>query len=246
MMRQRQLRGDAVFGIARRGTGGQGAGMTPGVNTPAAYTPGEERAHVITHGFGLVLSVAGLVVLVTRSGLRGDGWRVAATAIFGATLVLLYATSTLYHSFRDAPTKRLLRKCDHAAIFLLIAGTYTPFLLVNLRGPWGWSLFGVIWALAGAGVVLKFWFTGRFRVGSTLLYIGMGWLVLVALRPMQSLVPPAALWLLVAGGLFYTLGTVFYLWKRLPYHHAIWHLFVLGGSICHFCSVFTAVIPGDG
>jgi hemolysin III len=107
-------------------------------------------------------------------------------------------------------------------------------------------LFGVIWALAAAGVALKFWFTGRFRVGSTLLYIGMGWLVMVALRPMQSTVPPAALWLLVAGGLSYTLGTVFYLWKRLPYHHAIWHLFVLGGSVCHFCSVFTAVIPRGG
>ena len=166
-----------------------------------------------------------------------------ATAIFGATLVLLYTSSTLYHSFRNEGTKRLLRKFDHAAIFLLIAGTYTPFLLVNLRGPWGWSLFGVIWALAGAGVALKFWFTGRFRVGSTLLYIGMGWLVMVAVRPMQSNVPPAALWLLLAGGLSYTLGTVFYLWKRLPYHHAIWHLFVLGGSVCHFCAVFTAVIP---
>jgi hemolysin III len=220
--------------------------MKPAVNAPATYTPGEERANVITHGLGLALSVVGLAVLVTLAGRRGDAWRVTATAIFGATLVLLYMSSTLYHSFRNEGTKRLLRKFDHAAIFLLIAGTYTPFLLVNLRGAWGWSLFGVIWALAAAGVALKFWFTGRFRVGSTLLYIGIGWLVMVALRPMQSTVPPAALWLLVAGGLSYTLGTVFYLWKRLPYHHAIWHLFVLGGSVCHFCSVFTAVIPRGG
>ena len=198
---------------------------------------------MLTHGLGAALSAAGLVVLVTLSSLRGDAWRIAATAIFGATLVLLYASSTLYHSFRDERTKRLLRKFDHAAIFLLIAGTYTPFLLVNLRGPWGWSLFGVIWALAVAGVALKFRFTGRFRVGSTLLYIGMGWLVVIALRPMQGAVPAAALWLLLAGGLCYTVGTVFYLWKRLPYHHAVWHLFVLGGSACHFFSVYAAVIP---
>lgn len=217
--------------------------MKPAVNAPATYTPGEERANVITHGLGLALSVVGLAVLVTLAGRRGDAWRVTATAIFGATLVLLYTSSTLYHSFRNEGTKRLLRKFDHAAIFLLIAGTYTPFLLVNLRGAWGWSLFGVIWALAAAGVALKFWFTGRFRVGSTLLYVGMGWLVMVALRPMQSTVPPAALWLLVAGGLSYTLGTVFYLWKRLPYHHAIWHLFVLGGSGCHWAAVYFFVLP---
>lgn len=126
---------------------------------------------------------------------------------------------------------------------MLIAGTYTPFLLVNLRGPWGWSLFGVIWTLAIVGVALKFWFTGRFRIASTLLYVGMGWLVLVAMRPLSGAVSSAALWLLVAGGLTYTLGTVFYLWRRLPYHHAIWHLFVLGGSVCHFCAVWAAVMP---
>lgn len=211
--------------------------------TVTTYTPREELANALAHGVGAALSVAGLVVLVTLSSLRGDGWRVAATAIFGATLVLLYTSSTLYHCFRDEQLKRLLRKCDHAAIFLLIAGTYTPFLLVNLRGPWGWSLFGVIWVLALAGVVLKFWFTGRFRVGSTLLYLGMGWLVVIARRPLLDAVPAEALWLLLAGGLSYTLGTVFYLWRRLPYHHALWHLFVLGGSACHFFAVFAAVIP---
>ncbi|MCX6951037.1 MAG: hemolysin III family protein, partial [Verrucomicrobia bacterium] len=184
-----------------------------------------------------------LAVLVTMASLRADAWSVTSTAIFGVTLVLLYTSSTLYHCFRDEATKRLLRKFDHASIFLLIAGSYTPFLLVNLRGPWGWSLFGVIWALAVAGVALKFWFTGRFRLGSTLLYVGMGWLVLLALRPMQAAMPASALWLLVAGGVSYTAGTVFYLWKRLPYHHAVWHLFVLGGSVCHFFAVFAAVIP---
>ncbi len=229
--------------MARPRGGGQRERMNPGGNAPATYTVGEERANMLTHGLGVALSVAGLAVLVTLASVRGDAWRVTATAIFGATLVLLYTSSTLYHGVRNEGTKRLLRKFDHAAIFLLIAGTYTPFLLVNLRGPWGWSLFGVIWALAVAGMVLKFWFAGRFRVASTLLYLGMGWLVLIALRPMLQAVPVSALWLLLAGGLSYTLGTVFYLWKRLPYHHAIWHLFVLGGSGCHFFAVLVAVIP---
>jgi hemolysin III len=210
--------------------------------TPS-YTPGEELANALTHGLGIVLSLGGLVALVTLTCLRGDAWSITATAVFGTTLVLLYTASTLYHSFRDERTKRLLRKFDHAAIFLLIAGTYTPFLLVNLRGPWGWSLFGVIWGLAVAGVAVKFWFTGRFRLLSTLLYLGMGWLVVIALRPMLQAVTPAGLWLLLAGGLAYTVGTVFYSWKRLPYHHAIWHLFVLGGSACHYFAVYQAVVP---
>ena len=211
--------------------------------TTAAYTPGEEFANALTHGLGVALSVAGLAVLVTLTSLRGDAWRIVATAVFGATLVLLYTASTLYHCFRGERLKRLLRKFDHAAIFLLIAGTYTPFLLVSLRGPWGWSLFGVIWALAVAGVTMKFWFTGRFKVVSTLLYLAMGWLVVIALRPMAHTVAPAGLWLLLAGGLCYTVGTVFYIWKRLPYHHAVWHLFVLGGSTCHFFAVFVAAVP---
>jgi hemolysin III len=214
--------------------------------TTTSYTPREELANALTHGVGAALSVGGLAVLVTLACLRGDAWRVTATAIFGATLVLLYTTSTLYHSFQGVEVKRLLRKFDHASIFLLIAGTYTPFLIVNLRGPWGWSLFGVIWTLALAGVALKFWLTGRFRVISTLLYIGMGWLVVIALRPMLNAVPATALWLLLAGGLSYTLGTGFYVWKRLRYHHAVWHLFVLGGSACHFCAVLIAVIPRAG
>jgi hemolysin III len=210
--------------------------------TPS-YTPGEELANALTHGLGIVLSVGGLAALVTLTSRRGDAWSITATAVFGTTLVLLYTASTLYHSFSDERTKRLLRKFDHAAIFLLIAGTYTPFLLVNLRGPWGWSLFGVIWGLAVAGVAVKFWFTGRFRLLSTLLYLGMGWLVVIALRPMLQAVAPAGLWLLLAGGLAYTVGTVFYSWKRLPYHHAIWHLFVLGGSVCHYFAVYQAVVP---
>ncbi len=209
----------------------------------AAYTPREEWANSATHGLGMVLSVAGLVLLVVFSALHGDAWHVTSTAIFGASLIALYTASTLYHSFRRAELKRLLRKFDHAAIFLLIAGSYTPFLLVSLRGPWGWSLFGVIWALAAIGIVMKFWFAGRFRVVSTLIYLGMGWLVLIAFKPLLVALPRAGVEWLLVGGACYSAGTVFYLWKRLPYHHAIWHLFVLGGSICHWVAVFGYVVP---
>ncbi|HNC24703.1 MAG TPA: hemolysin III family protein [Opitutaceae bacterium] len=206
--------------------------------TASQYTPREELANALTHGIGLLLSIAGLVLMVTYSALRSDAWAVTSTAIFGATLVLLYTTSTLYHSFRREDLKRMMRKFDHAAIFLLIAGTYTPFLLISLRGPWGWSLFGVVWGLAAVGVALKFWFTGRFRLLSTLIYIGMGWLVIIAFRPLIHSLPAGGLWLLFAGGLCYTGGAVFYLMKRVPYHHAVWHLWVLAGSACHWAAVF--------
>ncbi len=212
----------------------------------AAYTPREELANAISHGLGIALSIAGLVLMVTLAAMHSDAWAVTSTAIFGAALVLLYTTSTLYHSFRDEQLKRLLRKFDHAAIFLLIAGTYTPFLLVSLRGPWGWSLFGVVWGLAAVGVTLKFWFAGRFRLLSTLIYIGMGWLVLAAFRPLMAALPRGGLVLLVAGGICYTGGAVFYLWKRLPYHHAVWHLWVLAGSICHWAAVYLYVVPVSG
>lgn len=208
------------------------------------YSPGEERANRLTHGLGVVCSVAGLAVMVYYSARHGDAWQIVSTAIFGVTLVLLYTASTLYHSFQGERRKALLQKFDHAAIFLLIAGTYTPFVLVTLRGPWGWSLFGVVWALAVAGVTLKFWFAGRFRLVSTLLYLGMGWLVLIALKPLMAALPAGGLHLLVAGGLCYTGGAIIYLWRRLPYNHAIWHLFVLGGSACHWAAVFRYVVPG--
>jgi len=209
------------------------------------YSPGEELANRITHGLGAVGSVAGLVLLVVFSTRNGDAWHIVSTAIFGAALVLLYTSSTLYHSFQGERPRRLLRKFDHAAIFLLIAGSYTPFVLVTLRGPWGWSLFAVVWGLALAGVTLKFWFAGRFRLLSTLLYVAMGWLVLFALKPLVVALPAGGVRLLIAGGLSYTVGTVFYLWRRLPYHHAIWHLFVLGGSACHWAAVFGYVVPGS-
>jgi len=210
---------------------------------PAAYTPREELANSLTHGLGVVLSLAGLVLLVLGSAQHGTAWHVVSTAIFGTTLVLLYTASTLYHSLRGAELKQLLRKFDHAAIFLLIAGTYTPFVLVTLRGPWGWSLFGVVWGLAIAGVTIKFWLAGRYRLASTLIYLAMGWLVMVAIKPLVAALPAGGVKLLIAGGLCYTGGAAFYLWKRLPYHHAIWHLWVLGGSACHWAAVFLYVVP---
>lgn len=214
--------------------------------TAAAYTPAEELANRVTHALGALLGLAGLVLMVVMASLHGDAWHVVSTAVFGTTLVLLYTASTLYHSVSGESLRVLLRKFDHAAIFLLIAGTYTPFALVTLRGAWGWSLFGVVWGLAVAGVTLKFWFTGRFRVISTLTYLAMGWLVMIAIKPLVAALPAGGLKLLVAGGLCYTGGAAFYLWKRLPYHHAIWHLFVLAGSACHWAAVFWYVLPRGG
>lgn len=218
---------------------------TVSVKSGLEVSRGEELANSLTHGLGALLGIVGLILLVTGATRHGNAWHVVSTAVFGTTLVLLYSASTLYHSIPGEHAKHLLQKFDHAAIFLLIAGTYTPFVLVTLRGPWGWSLFGVVWGLAVVGVALKFWFAGRFRVTSTLIYVAMGWLVLIAIKPLVAALPAGGMRLLVAGGLCYTGGAVFYLWKRLPYHHAIWHLFVLGGSICHWAAVFWYVVPGD-
>jgi hemolysin III len=208
----------------------------------SVYPPREELANAVTHGLGLLLSVAGLVLLVVAAARHGDAWQVTSVAIYGASLVVLYTTSTLYHSIPGAERKRVLRKFDHAAIFLLIAGSYTPFLLVSLRGPWGWSLFGVVWGLAVVGIALKFWFAGRFRTVSTLLYLAMGWLVMVAVKPLALALGAGGFRPLIAGGLCYTLGAGFYLWKRLPYHHAVWHVFVLCGSVCHWAAVYSYVL----
>jgi len=214
------------------------------VTVSVTYTPGEEFANTITHGIGALLSVAALALLVTFPALKGDAWGVTSGAIFGAALVALYSASTVYHSLRSERAKRIFRKLDHASIFLLIAGTYTPFLLVSLRGPWGWSLFGVVWGLCVAGMILKFFVAGRFRVLSTVIYILTGWLIVIAIKPLTAALPAGGIWLLGAGGLCYTGGTAFYLWKSLRYHHAIWHLFVLAGSICHFFSVLNYVLAG--
>jgi len=216
--------------------------VTAGVHTPR-YRLGEEIANSVTHGVGLVAAIVGLVVLVTFAAMRGTAWHVVGCTIYGSTLVLLYAASTLYHSIPNPRAKRLLRVLDHSAIFLLIAGTYTPFTLVNLRGPWGWSLFGVVWGLALLGIFLQ---TGKRRhpVLAVALYMVMGWTVVVAARPLLHSIAPGGLLLLVAGGLAYTMGIAFYAWKRLPYGHSVWHGFVLLGSALHFFAILFFVIPG--
>jgi hemolysin III len=207
------------------------------------YTRGEEIANWVTHGIGLALSIAGLTLLIVFSSLRGDAWHVVSFTVFGLTLLTLYTVSTIYHAHRGERTKLFFRKLDHASIFLLIAGTYTPFLLTNLRGPSGWTLFGVIWGLCGAGVVFQLFLGERYRLTSTLVYLFAGWLIVVALEPLIANVPHGALWLLLAGGLCYTTGVIFYLWRRLRYHHAVWHTFVLGGSTCHFLAVLLFLLP---
>jgi hemolysin III len=203
-----------------------------------AYTAREELAHALTHGLGAALSVAGLVLLVIRAAQTGDVWRVVSFSIFGASMVLLYSASTVYHALVDSPSRQKWKVLDHSMIYVLIAGSYTPFLLVSLRGPWGWSLFGVIWGLTIAGIVFKVFFAGRFKLASTLLYLGLGWMCVIAAKPMLEDVPNGALWWLLAGGLFYSLGTIFYMRKSMLYHHAVWHLFVLAGTACHFQAIY--------
>ncbi len=203
----------------------------------------EELANGITHGIGLALSVVGLIALVVLSILRGSAWHIAGCTTFGVTLVLLYAASTLYHSFHTPGLKRILKILDHAAIYLLIAGTYTPFTLVNLRGFWGWTLFALVWGLSVFGIAWKFFHVDRFQLVSTLTYIAMGWLALIAIKPLLAAVPLSGIMWLVAGGLFYTIGASFLALKRVPYHHAIWHVFVMAGSICHYFAVMFYVLP---
>jgi hemolysin III len=211
--------------------------------TVQSYSLSEEIANSVTHGVGFLLALAALAVMVVFAAMRGTVWHIVACSVYGSTLVMLFASSTLYHSLPWPRTKAVLKIIDHSAIYLLIAGTYTPFLLISMRGPWGWSLFGIIWGLALVGVVFKVFFAGRFKLLSTLVYIGMGWMAVVAIRPLYLGLPRGGLLWLVAGGVLYTAGTIFYLGRRIPFNHAIWHAFVLAGSLCHFLSVMLYVIP---
>jgi len=208
-----------------------------------AYTRGEELANSLTHGVGALLAIGGLAWLVTLAAIRGDAWHVVACSIYGAAMVVLYTASTLYHAIPAPRVKRALQVFDHASIYLLIAGTYTPFTLVSLRGPWGWSLFGTVWGLALFGIVLEIAVPGRWRALSLVLYVAMGWVVVVAVKPLLTALPTGGLALLVLGGLAYTGGLGFYAWRRLPYGHAVWHLFVLAGTVLHFVAVLRYVVP---
>jgi hemolysin III len=195
---------------------------------------GEEIANSITHGIGIALSIAALVLLVVFSSQRGDVWQIVSFSIYGATLVILYLFSTLYHSFRNKKVKIFFRLFDYASIYLLIAGTYTPVTLTILRGPLGWTVFGIIWGLTILGVVKQFVFFHKFHAFSVITYLIMGWLIVLVIKPLLSEVPfMFFMWILI-GGLSYTLGIIFFVWEKMPYNHSIWHLFVLGGSISHF------------
>lgn len=207
------------------------------------YSMGEEIANSITHGIGIVLAITALGILTAFAGIYGNVWHVVSVSIYGTTLILLYTASTLYHSIQHARAKRILQVLDHAAIYLLIAGTYTPFTLVSLHGPWGWWLFGVIWGLAVLGLVLQLPLMRRFSAVSLGLYVGMGWVVVVAIKPLIVSVATGGIIFLVLGGLAYTAGILFYCWEKLKFHHAIWHLFVLAGSIFHFFSILFYVVP---
>lgn len=203
----------------------------------------EEHANALTHGIGLVLVLVAVPILIVLAATSGDIWQVVGVAIYGTTLISLYTASTMYHAVRHQPAKRVLRILDHSAIYLLIAGTYTPFTLVNLRGAWGWTLFGLVWALALFGIIWKVVRVERREVVSTILYVAMGWLVVIAVRPLSRAIPFSGLAWLLAGGLAYTLGVAFFGASRLRFNHAVWHLFVLVGSACHYVAVMHYVLP---
>lgn len=203
----------------------------------------EEIFNAVTHGIGTLLAVAGLVLLVVFAYFFGDTWHVVSFSIYGTTLVLLYLASTLYHSFTNERVKHVFKIIDHSAIYLLIAGTYTPFTLIPLHGTLGWTLFGVVWSCAAIGITFQIFFVKRFKLLSTICYVVMGWFIVIAIRPLVATIAAPGIWLLIAGGLFYTVGSIFYLWRKLPYNHAIWHLFVLAGSISHFFAVLYYVLP---
>lgn len=201
----------------------------------------EEVANSVSHGVGLCLAIAGAVILIVRASMQGDAWRVVSFSIYSSSLILLYAASTLYHSFSLERKRYILKILDHSAIYLLIAGTYTPFTLVSIRGAWGWSLFGGIWGLALAGILFKIFFVNKLKTLSIIIYLCMGWLVIIAFKPAIEHIPGSGLILLVIGGIIYSLGVIFYSREKMPFHHLIWHLFVIGGSICHYFAILLYV-----
>lgn len=214
-----------------------------GTATESPHYRIEEWLNTATHGLGAILSVIGTVALIVAASQLGDAWKVVSFSIFGASLILLYLASALYHGARHPRLRALFKTLDHCAIFLLIAGSYTPFLLVNMRGTTGWTLFAIIWSLAATGVVLKIIFKNRFKLARVGIYIAMGWLIIFASSDLVASLNETALYLTIAGGVVYTAGVIFYLADRIPYMHAVWHLFVIGGSALHFSAVYYGVLP---
>ena len=207
------------------------------------YDPKEEKLNVISHGIGLVLSIVALVLLVVYSSKYGSVWHIVSFSIYGASLIVLYSASTFYHYVQNPKLRHKLNIFDHSAIYVLIAGTYTPFALVVLKGWVGWTIFGVSWGLALLGVILKLFFIGRFDKISTIAYVLMGWLIIFAIKPLVSNLPFEGLMWLLSGGIFYTVGAILYSIKGIKYNHAIFHIFVLLGSFSHFMAVFFHVLP---
>lgn len=208
----------------------------------APYTRTEELAHSLTHGLGILACAAFIPILVLVA--VPDPWRIVTGAVFGASALAMFVTSVVYHAVSDPRLKMLLRKLDHSAIYLLIAGTYTPLALVGLEGAWGWTLFGVIWALAAVGITAKLWLGFRYPKLSVAMYLGMGWLAIIALKPMIDALSLVQLLWILAGGLCYTVGVPFYVWKSKRFTHAVWHVFVLAGVACHFAAVLSVVRAG--
>lgn len=204
---------------------------------PKSQILGEEIANSITHGIGAALSIAALVILVVFASHRGDAWRIVSFSIYGTTLILLYLISTLYHSFLNPKIKRFFRILDHSAIYLLIAGSYTPITLVSMRGAWGWTLFGLIWGMAIGGIIITALLLDKLKTLMVLSYVAMGLLIIIAFKPMVQMLPQGMIAWLFIGGACYILGIIFYAWKRMSYHHTVWHLFVLAGSISHFFGI---------
>lgn len=207
------------------------------------YPPDEEKFNVISHGFGFVLSILGLVLLVMRASEMGGLLHLVSFSIFGASLILLYAASTFYHSAKRTLLRYRLNILDHASIYILIAGTYTPFALVTLNGTTGWAIFSIVWGIAIVGAVLKFFYTGKYKTLSTVMYVVMGWIIVFALKPLMANLPDGGLVWLIAGGISYTLGAVMFSLERIRFNHAIFHILVLSGSFCHFISIYYYVLP---
>jgi len=212
-------------------------------NRPTEYSLAEELIHALSHGAGAILSIAGLSWMLYLSIGSSDPWRIVASCIYGASLISLFLASTLYHAWPASPRKNCFQLLDHCAIYLLIAGTYTPFLLVAMRTSTGWWLFGAIWSLATAGILTKLWLRHRFPRISLIGYLLMGWLVVVAAPQVADAIGTTATVWVLAGGISYTVGALFFMAKRLPFNHAIWHLFVLAGGVCHFLAVVRHVLP---
>ncbi|MFD1017988.1 PAQR family membrane homeostasis protein TrhA [Thalassobacillus hwangdonensis] len=210
--------------------------------TTHTFTKREEISHAITHGIGVLLSIAALVLLIVFASLKGNAWHIVSVSIYGATMLLMYTSSTLVHSFPKGKAKDLFEIFDHSAIYLFIAGTYTPIMLVPLRGTLGWTIFGIVWGIALLGIIFKVFFVKRFVVLSTAFYVLMGWLIVLAWGPLTAELPAAGITYLVVGGVLYSIGSIFYVWRSFPFHHMVWHLFVLGGSILHFFTIFFYII----